>query len=225
MISEADWSWLEEQVDSDSLAEVDHLLIATSVPFLLPPFVHHLEEWNSSIAGGAWGSKLAAQGEKLRQAVDLEHWAAFSDSFNRMIDLLATIGTTAAGDPCRAPATITFLSGDVHFAYVARARLRLPQATSPRVYQVVCSPLRNPLPDALQYGQLAASSRTGHHVGRVLARLAGVKTPRLEWRMVGQPAFGNVLATIDLQARQAIASIDTAEPGPTLTRRMEAELS
>ncbi|MDQ1673146.1 MAG: hypothetical protein QOC98_1708 [Frankiaceae bacterium] len=225
MVSEADWAWLEEQVDSDELAEIDHLLIATSVPFLLPPFVHHLEEWNESVAGGAWGAKLAQQGEKLRQGVDLEHWAAFGDSFNRMIDILAKIGKTAAGDACRAPATITFLSGDVHFAYVARARLREPQATSPRVYQVVCSPLRNPLPGALQYGQLAASSRFGHRVGRAFARLAGVKTPRLEWRMVGQPAFGNVLATIDLQGRQAIASIETAEAGPKLALRMEAELS
>jgi hypothetical protein len=142
-----------------------------------------------------------------------------------MIDILAKIGKTAAGDACRAPATITFLSGDVHFAYVARARLREPQATSPRVYQVVCSPLRNPLPGALQYGQLAASSRVGHRVGRAFARLAGVKTPRLEWRMVGQPAFGNVLATIDLQGRQAIASIETAEVGPKLVLRMEAALS
>jgi hypothetical protein len=142
-----------------------------------------------------------------------------------MVDVLARIGRTAAGDPCRAPATVTFLSGDVHFAYVARAAIRLPQATSPRIYQVVCSPIRNPLPKWLRYGQRAATSRFAHRLGRGFARLAGVRTARLEWRFVGQPAFGNVLATLDLEQRAAVARIETAEPGPQLTLRMEAELS
>jgi phosphodiesterase/alkaline phosphatase D-like protein len=225
MISEADWAWLDEQVESGSLEDVDHLLIATSVPFLLPPFVHHLEAWNESVASGGWGKRFAKLGEDLRQGADLEHWAAFGDSFDRMIDLLAKVGQNAAGDPCRAPATITFLSGDVHFAYVARATLRQQHATSPRIYQVVCSPLRNPLPKGLRYGQRVASSRFAHRVGRGIARLAGVKTPKLEWRFVGQPAFGNVLATLDLEAREALTRIETAEPGPTLRLRMEAELT
>lgn len=225
MISEATWAWLEEQVRSDDLVDVDHLLIATSVPFLLPPFVHHLETWNESVSDGSWGKRLAGVGENLRQAADLEHWAAFGSSFDRMIDLIATVGQTAAGDPCRAPATITFLSGDVHFAYVVRARLRRQLATSPRIYQVVCSPLRNPLPKGLRYGQRAASSRLAHRLGRGFARLAGVRTPKLEWRFVGSPAFGNVLATIDLEAREALARIETAEPGPALHVQVEAELS
>jgi phosphodiesterase/alkaline phosphatase D-like protein len=214
MISEADWAWLEQQVDSDSLADVDHLLIATSVPFLLPPFVHHLEAWNESVAAGGWGARFSRAGESLRQGADLEHWAAFGSSFDRMIDLLATIGQAGDGDPGRAPATVTFLSGDVHFAYVARARLRHQQhAMSPSIYQVVCSPLRNPLPKWLRYGQRAASSRVAHRLGRGVARLAGVRTPKLEWRFVGQPAFGNVLATLDLAGREALTRIETAEPG------------
>ncbi|HSP37972.1 MAG TPA: alkaline phosphatase D family protein [Frankiaceae bacterium] len=225
MVSEADWAWLEQQVETDSLVDVDHLLIATSVPFLLPPFVHHLEAWNESVASGRWGKRFAQAGEKLRQGADLEHWAAFGDSFNRMVDVIEKIGTTPTGDPCQAPATVTFLSGDVHFAYVARAALRRPQATSPRIYQVVCSPLRNPLPKGLRYGQRLASSRFAHRVGRGLARLAGVRTPRLEWRIVGQPAFGNVLATLDLEHRRSVARIETAEAGPTLRRQMEAGLS
>ena len=42
MISEADWRWLDQQLTPDVLAGVDHLLIATSVPFLLPVGVHHV---------------------------------------------------------------------------------------------------------------------------------------------------------------------------------------
>jgi hypothetical protein len=225
MISDADWAWLEQQIDTDELEGVDHLLIATSVPFLLPPFVHHLESWDEAVSSGRWGKRLAEQGEKLRQGADLEHWAAFGSSFTRMCELLERIGKHAEQDSNRAPATVTFLSGDVHFAYVVRARVRRPHATTPRIYQVVCSPLRNPLPKGLRYGQRLASSRAGHHLGRAIARLAGVRTPLLSWRLIGEPAFGNVLATMDLQARRAVARIETAEPGPALRVRTEAELS
>lgn len=225
MISEADWQWLEEQIDAERLHGVDHLLIATSVPFLLPAFVHHLEQWNEAVASGSWGKRFARLGEKARQAADLEHWAAFGSSFRRMSELLSRIGTEPEAGPWRTPATVTFLSGDVHFAYVARARLRLRSATSPRLYQVVCSPLRNPLPQALRYGQRAAVGRLADRVGRAIAGSAGVRTPTMTWRIVGSPAFGNVLATLDLVGRQALTTLESAQPGPALELQMEAELS
>ncbi len=225
MISEADWTWLEQQIDAEQLHGVDHLLIATSVPFLLPAFVHHLEEWNEAVANGSWGSRFVSVGEKARQGADLEHWAAFGSSFRRMSELLSRIGNEPKAGPWRTPATVSFLSGDVHFSYVARARLRLRSATSPRIYQVVCSPLRNPLPQWLRYGQRAAVGRLAHWVGRSIATLAGVNTPTMSWRVVGSPAFGNVLATIDLEGRQALATLESAEPGPVLRTQMEAELS
>ena len=204
---------------------VDHLLIATSVPFMLPPFVHHLEQWNESVANGSWGKRFAGIGEKARQGADLEHWAAFGSSFRRMSELLSRIGTEPDAGPWRPPATVTFLSGDVHFSYVARARMRIRSATSPRIYQVVCSPLRNPLPKWLRYGQRAAVGRLAHRVGRGVAGLAGVRTPAMDWRVVGAPAFGNVVATLDLVGRQALATLEAAQPGPTLQPQMEAELS
>src|SRR4051812_33126718 len=225
MISEADWEWLEQQIDAERLHGIDHLMIATSVPFLLPPFVHHLEQWNEAVAGGSWGKRFARIGEQARQAADLEHWAAFGSSFRRMSELLSRIGTDPEAGPWRPPATVTFLSGDVHFSYVARARMRIRSATSPRIYQVVCLPLRNPLPKWLRYGQRAAIGRLAHRVGRAVAGLAGVRTPTMDWRVVGSPAFGNVLATLDLVGRQALATLEAAGPGPVLRRQMEAELS
>ena len=36
-----------------------------------------LEAWSEAVAGGAWGGALARLGERMRRAVDLEHWAAF----------------------------------------------------------------------------------------------------------------------------------------------------
>ncbi len=41
--------------------DFDHLLIATTVPFLLSPGFHHLEAWSERVCDGAWGG-LAAQG-------------------------------------------------------------------------------------------------------------------------------------------------------------------
>ena len=58
-----EWQWLDEQLTGD----VDHLLIATSLPFLLGGGMHHLEAWNEAVAQGAWGKRMAQLGEKIRQ--------------------------------------------------------------------------------------------------------------------------------------------------------------
>ena len=57
--------------------DFDHLLIATSLPLMLAPGMHQLEAWNEAVCAGAWGGLAARAGEKIRQALDLEHWAAF----------------------------------------------------------------------------------------------------------------------------------------------------
>ena len=85
---------------------------------MLPPAVHGLEAFDEALAEGRWGRRPARWGEKLRQGVDLEHWAAFETSLQRMLRLITEIETGQRGTP---PATITFLSGDVHFSYLAEA--------------------------------------------------------------------------------------------------------
>ena len=69
----------------------------------------------------------------MRQALDLEHWAAFGHCVDRLCVLLEDV---AAGRRGPAPATIVLLSGDVHHAYLAEAwfpgrevRSRVLQAT------------------------------------------------------------------------------------------------
>ena len=44
MVADAEFSWIEEQVDGD----YDHLLIGTSLPWLLPRALHDLESWNEA---------------------------------------------------------------------------------------------------------------------------------------------------------------------------------
>lgn len=207
MLDEPEWAWLTGQLDGDH----DHLLLATSLPFLLPPGVHHLEAFDEAVAGGVWGRVAARLGEGLRQAADLEHWAAFGTSFARMSGLLADVGSRED-----APATITFLSGDVHFAYLAQARFPGGPVLRSKVFQAVCSPIRNPLPPAVSYGQRFACSRLAGGIGRALARAARVARPALAWRVEGGPAFGNEIATLELDGRSAVLTLEKAVPGPRL---------
>ena len=216
MLDEPEWAWLTEQLDGP----YDHLLLATSLPYLLPPGVHHLEAFDEALAAGAWGRRFARWGEALRQAADLEHWAAFGTSFERMVGLLADVGSRPD-----APSTITFLSGDVHFAYLARARFpQRPEVTS-RVFQAVCSPLRNPLPRVVSLGQRFACSGVADRVGRGLARAVRVAKPELTWQVSGGPAFGNELATLELDGRSAVLSVETAGPGPALASAFTSRLA
>ena len=79
MVDEEEWRWITEHATGG----FDHLLIATSLPFLLGRGMHYVEAWSEAVAGGAWGRlRRAARRSALRRSVDLEHWAAFQRSFH-----------------------------------------------------------------------------------------------------------------------------------------------
>ncbi len=80
MIDHEEWDWIVEH----SLGRFDHLVIASTLPVFLPIGVHHLEAWNEAVCSGRWGDMAARVSERLRRAVDLEHWAAFNMSFERL---------------------------------------------------------------------------------------------------------------------------------------------
>lgn len=150
MLNDSEMSWLDQQMRGD----VDHLLVGTSLPFLLTPGLHYVEAWDEALAGGAWGKgRAAATGEKLRTMLDLEHWGAFQDGFQKVAKMTLEV---ARGERGRAPRTVTFLSGDVHHSYVSEARPTRrdrrghPRAQS-RIIQAVCSPIRNPMPRRLRF--------------------------------------------------------------------------
>ena len=81
--------------------------------------MHYLEAWNEAVGDGAWGGLASRAAERLRQGLDLEHWAAFGDSLRALERLLDAI---ASGRHGSAPGTVVLLSGDVHHAYLADAR-------------------------------------------------------------------------------------------------------
>jgi hypothetical protein len=98
------------------------------------------------------------------------------------------------------------LGGDIHHSYLAAVELPRradpPGATS-AVYQAVCSPIHNRLPDSLRRGQELTTSWAGELAGRALARLAGVARPQLRWRITRGPWFHNMLGVLEFEGRGA----------------------
>ncbi|MBI2691462.1 MAG: alkaline phosphatase family protein [Solirubrobacterales bacterium] len=197
MLDEEEWAWLEEVATGD----FDHLLIASSLPVLLTRGMHDLEAWNEAVCDGAWGWPGKKLGERVRQAIDLEHWAAFERSFDRMAELLEEV---AAGRRGKAPASIVMLSGDVHHAYLAEVAFRPGVEAQSSVFQAVCSPLRNGLNRRERAVIRFASSRTGQALGRLLAKSSRVGDTRIQWSLAErQPWFENQVAQIELDGTHA----------------------
>jgi hypothetical protein len=182
--------------------------------------MHCLEAWNEAVCDGAWGDGATGWGEKVRQGLDLEHWAAFHDSFNGLVELVREIGAGEHGDP---PATIVALSGDVHHSYLAEVAYPRSAGVRSAVHQAVCSPVRNPLDSRETRTIKAAMSKPAHVVGRLLARSAGVRDPSVRWRIKDGPWFDNALSTLDIEGRRLNLRIEKALPEDEQSRGEEDE--
>jgi len=219
MLDEREWQWVEEHFTGD----FDHLLVATSLPWLLGEGMHYLEAWSEAVAGGAWGPAFVPLAERLRLAVDLEHWPAFQKSFKRLAELLRSVG---AGERGRAPASIVVLSGDVHHAYLAEVAFRRGSGVRSHVFQAVCSPYRNPLEARERRVIRLGVSRPFALVTRALAASAGVDDPDVRWRLVGDgPWFDNQLATLRIDGREIAMRLEKAVPVDEESARLEQVLS
>jgi hypothetical protein len=193
MLDHEEMAWLDERMRGD----VDHLVVGTSLPLLMVPSLHHVEAFGEALAQGAWGRLGSRIGERFRQTADLEHWAAFQGGFVEVAQMVVDV---ASGRRGRTPRSVTFLSGDVHHSYVARAWADPAQGSrlDSVVVQATCSPIRNPLPAVMKAAvRLAARGRA-----RPTGRLLGGKVPRspLRWALLRPPWFDNNLAVLELQA-------------------------
>ncbi|MDQ3648189.1 MAG: alkaline phosphatase family protein [Actinomycetota bacterium] len=202
MLDEDEWRWLEETATGG----FDHLLLATSVPWLLMPAMHDLEAWNEAVCDGAWGGLAERLAENVRQAIDLEHWPAFRESFARLGELQRAVGAGERGEP---PASILTLSGDVHHAYLNEVAFRNGSGVQSAVYQAVCSPFRNPLDDRERTVIRSALSGPMKLFARAMARAAGVGKPEVRWRQLGDgPWFDNQFATLLIDGRSMLMRLD-----------------
>jgi hypothetical protein len=214
MFDDQVWDWIVDHASGD----FDHLLIATTVPYLLSPAFHYLEAWNERLCDGAWGGVLERPSERLRRAVDFDHWAAFQFSFQRLRRLLEEVGSGQRG---KAPASIVLLSGDVHHAYISEVAFKRGTEMRSPVYQAVCSPYRNPLDTKERRVVRAGFSRPLSAIARGLAHAAGAPDPGIRWRLLEGPYFDNQVATLRLDGRQALARLDKTVAGEDDERSLE----
>jgi hypothetical protein len=212
MLSESEFSWIEDQAAAPGT--VDHLLIGTSIPWLLPHAIGDLETVNE-IAAGRPGRR-GRLGEAIRQAADLEHWAAFRASFDR---LTAMIGRAAGSGV----ATVSVLSGDVHHSYAARADL--PGDPPARVHQLTCSPVHNKIHWFVRPGFRFSWSRAARRLAERWALRVGAPPKPLSWERLAGPVFGNTIATLDIRGRGAEVFFEQPLSPATLAERARLDLT
>jgi len=107
---------------------------------------------------------------------------------------VARIATEVAdGERGPSPRTVLFLSGDVHYSYLAEVERR----GGGRILQAVCSPVRNPLPRVLRWFAVVMSYGVATPIGAAAARSVKVPDPPFRWHTVQGPWFDNNLALLE----------------------------
>jgi hypothetical protein len=221
MVDDAEFEWIESAMRRAVDEGVEHLILGTSLPWLLPHAIHNLERWNETLNvrhHGRWRGRLA---EAVRQASDLEHWAAFGHSFERLGGALTRV---ARGEYGRTPSTALVLSGDVHHAYAAE--LMEPADLTARVHQLTVSPLHNQAPHPIRVGFKIGWSRGARRLTERLARFVDAEPTGLEWEKQAGPYFGNQIGELVLEGRAARFLLSVSEMGATeLTQVLDMPVS
>ena len=122
-----EWAWFLDQAHGD----YDHLVVGSSLPWLLPPAIHHLEAWNERLADSRRARVARAVARSCaarstwstgrRSGAPSTRWPSCSPARRGRP---GRSGAPGRRRPAYAPpASISVLSGDVHHSYVARADL------------------------------------------------------------------------------------------------------
>jgi hypothetical protein len=221
IMSDAEWDWIVDKVDG----EHRHLLMASSLPFLLPAGMHHVEGWSEALTDGAWGGRFTGLGEKVRIGANLDHWACFRKSFEKFEDLVVDVATGKCGEP---PDSLLLFGGDVHHCWVTSVDLPegVPESKT-KIWQTVCSGLRKDLQASerivLQFGH----TRVAGILGWLLARSVGLGPPKLRWRPVTRPHFRNQAGTLEIAGGEVGVRIERVSGGwrkPRLNTVIEHKL-
>jgi len=207
MVDDDEWAFVVEQCSVD---DARHVVIGTSLPVFVAGGIHDLQAWNERVCDGAWGRLGRRRGEKLRRSLDLDHWPAFVRSFDKMVELVATLGK--ASNPKR-PASISVLSGDIHFSYHSQIEFPAEMDVATPVHQLVNSPMRNALRSHERATMRFALSRVGRVVGRLLRWSVGNKRPTVRWQLDNGPVFDNCIGELTFDGERATVCIERAVVG------------
>jgi hypothetical protein len=122
------------------------------------------------------------------------------------------------------PATITILSGDIHFSYRATPQFDDSHGVTSRVNQVTSSPIRNALAGRDRMVLRFASSRVGLWIGKLLRRSARVDTTIASWQIVEGPLFGSCMAELTIRGDSCELMVESAQPDENGDPKLDAIL-
>lgn len=210
MVDPPEWAWVRDRV-LDRSTGWDHLVLCSTLPFLLLPGIHHLEGWNEAVAQGQWGRWPAKFGEWFRQLLDLEHWAAFRESMDELTDLLGAAVSTEE----RPPSTVLMLSGDVHCSYTARAELAATPHPDTEIHQLTMSPFRNDIERPAKAGFRLLNRRRFASAVHRLARWAKVGDVAIDWQLEHGPWFDNGVMIVAFEGPSATVELLQADVTPS----------
>ena len=170
----------------------DRLLIGSSVPFLLPSGIHDVESWNEALcAGGAWGTTgrpLVGEDPPGRRPGALGGLPPVVRGARQvLVDVAAGRRGRARHDR----------------AALRRRALLLPWRKAPPtwapIYQVVCSPIRNPLSRTLRLANVIARSASPPWSAACSSDGQAAQAS-VQWRITNGPWFPNAVATLCLDS-------------------------
>jgi phosphodiesterase/alkaline phosphatase D-like protein len=216
MLGDSEFDWVESAVHAPGPADgsVDHIVIGTSLPWLLPHAIGELQTVNEVAA--ARPGRRGQLAEAIRQGADLEHWPAFRESFDRLTHMIERAAASGA-------ATVNVLSGDVHHSYAARADL--PSRPAAAVHQLTCSPVHNHVPWFVKPGFRFGWSGVMRRWSERWARRLGAPDKPVDWEKVAGPLFGNTIATLSVSGRDAEVVFEQPLSASTLVERSRLRLT
>ena len=154
-------------------------------------------------------ARSARSGERMRRALDLEHWAAFQEGFAAGARPWSSRSPTASAG--RAPGTITFLSGDVHNSYVTEVDA---DAACPPAAAASCRRSARRSATRCRGRARVAQAMLAQGAGAPAASSWCAAPPRCPappypWPVTEGPWFDNNLATLEVRGRGLVMRWDT----------------
>ena len=219
IVDAAEWDWIVEQTHGD----FDHLLLGSSLPYLLGAGMQSIEAWSEADRGGrmgrrGWRASARSSGRSSTSSTG-------APSSARSTSWSSCSARSGAGEHGEPPASIVTLSGDVHHAYLFEIGYPRDAGVKSAIWQAVCSPYRNPLDGKERRVIRMGMSQPFARVWRLIARAAGVEDPGSAGACSGGgPWFDNQVATLTVDGRRMSMQLDKAVPVEETEARLERVL-
>ena len=212
MFDDEVWDWIVDHASGD----FDHLLIATTVPYLLSPGFHHLEAWNERLCDGAWGGPPPAAARSCAApSTSTTGPPSSSPSIAARAARRGRLGPARQG-PGLDRAALRRRPPRLSLRRRLQARRGDEKRRLPGGLLALPQPARGEERKVVKAGFSPPSPRSPR-----LARLAGAPDPGIRWRLLEGPYFDNQVGTLRLDGRHAIARLDKTVAGEEDERKLE----